>query len=77
MERGRNTFHGMPYEVWDVGDGHAIYIDFYKSETMAFLGDMDDDHAGMEVLGRWSGDATGGKAIRELGYEIEGDEHVN
>lgn len=28
---------------------------------------MTDWHA----LGAWSGDATGGKAIRDLGYEIE------
>lgn len=44
--RGNNIFHS-PYEVWDLGDGYSLYVDFY---------------------------ATGGKAIRELGYEIEGDE---
>jgi hypothetical protein len=46
VKRGRNIFHS-PYEVWDLGDGHSLYVDFY---------------------------ATGGKAIRELGYEIEEDE---
>lgn len=65
VERGRNSFHGGPYEIWDIGDGQGIYVDFCQNpqhtgrpETMAFL-----------VLGRWYEDATGGKAIRELGYE--------
>lgn len=47
VERGRNFFHGGTYEIWDVGGGAGVYVDFY---------------------------ATGGKAIRDLGYEIaEGD----
>lgn len=47
VKSGRNIFHSS-YEVWDLGDGYSIYVDFY---------------------------ATGGKAIRDLGYEIaEGDE---
>ena len=72
VECGINSVHGGPYEIWDIGDGRVIYVDFCNSpqhtgkpETMAFL-----------VLGRWDEDATGGKAMRELGYEpVEEDEN--
>lgn len=76
--RRLNYAHGGTSEIWDVGNGAGVYVDFNplpfwpaRPETMAFPYDMD----GREVtswreLGVWYEDATGGKAIRELGYEI-------
>lgn len=68
---------GGKYEIWDVGDGCGIYVDFNplpflpsKPETMAF--DLDlckGEVTSWKELGYWPYDATGGKAIRELGYE--------
>ena len=77
VERGCDNLHGGPCELWDVGGGRGIYVPprmlaTGEIETVAFPVDMarrivTDWHA----LGVWCGDATGGKAIRELGYEIE------
>lgn len=83
MERAPNTLNGGTFEVWDIGDGRGIYVDFNPctadtgvQETMAFPVDLRRhrlEHWG--GLGVWYGDATGGKAIRELGYEpVEDDE---
>lgn len=81
VDRRRNSRNGGTCEVWDIGDGCGIYVDFNprafltdEPETMAFPFDL----RGCEVtswrgLGVWYEDATGGKAIRELGYEpVEG-----
>ena len=64
------------------GYGCGIYVVYRvfatgEPETVAFPFDMVEHIAGTGVLGCWLGDATGGKAIRELGYEIEEDEHGN
>lgn len=81
VERGCNMLNGGPHEIWDVGCGCGIYVVYRvfatgEPETVAFPFDMVEHISGTEVLGHWLGDATGGKAIRELGYEIEGDEHA-
>lgn len=82
VERRRNTFHGGTSEIWDIGNGCGIYVDFNpcpfmssKPETMAFPFDLRDREVTSWIeLGVWYEDATGGKAIRELGYEpIEED----
>lgn len=79
IERGRNIISNAPYEVWDVGCGFDVCVvylvlDTGEPETLAFPYDRIEHLTGTGVLGCWSGDATGGKAIRELGYEpIEED----
>lgn len=72
--------HG--YEIWDIGNGRGIYVRFWrrpidtrKPETIALPLDL---HSRLvedwDKLGTWYEDATGGKAVRELGYEpIEED----
>ena len=74
--------NGGQHEIWDVGCWCGIYVVYRvfatgEPETVAFPFDMVEHIAGTGVLGCWLGDATGGKAIRELGYEIEEDEHGN
>ena len=77
VKRGRDITTGAPYEVWDLGDGRGIYVDFYESDSKAFPVDMGSLMVDGGELRSWPYDATGGKAIRELGYEPveEGDEH--
>ena len=82
VERGCNMLNGGPHEIWDVGCGCSIYVVYCvfatgDPETVAFPFDRVEHITGTGVLGCWPGDATGGKAIRELGYEIEEDEHGN
>lgn len=78
VERGRNELNGGPCETWDVGDGRGIYVDFNANicETMAFPYDLKRNRVkSWNELGVWYEDATGGKAIRELGYEpVEEDD---
>ena len=83
--RRLNQSHGGTCEIWDVGNGVGVYVDFSPCppdtgvpETMAFPYDMDDrEVTSWRELGVWYEDATGGKAIRELGYEpVEDDEHA-
>lgn len=77
VERRRNTFHGGPCELWDIGDGRGIFVDCReclhdtgKPKTMAFLADIRQNKINSwDPLGTWYEDATGGRAIRELGYE--------
>ena len=77
VERARNSRHGGPYEIWDVGNGVGVYVDFCdyapdtgEPETMAFPLDLRKNAVtSWTELGVWYEDATGGKAIRELGYE--------
>lgn len=77
VERGRNELNGGTYETWDIGDGRGIYVDFnaHICETMAFPLDLRKNAVtSWAEMGCWPSDATGGKAIRELGYEpIEED----
>ena len=81
VESGRNRILGGPHEVWDVGDGYVIIVDFWcpyfwAPDTMAAIYRRSSNYTdrGWRVLRHWPFDATGGKAIRELGYEIEEDE---
>lgn len=77
VERGANV-NGGTYEIWDIGDGRGIYVDFNPCpsdtgipETMAFPMDLHDNAVtSWSELGVWYEDATGGKAIRELGIEV-------
>ena len=79
VERGNNMLNGGPHEIWDVGGGADVYVVYRvyaagEAETVAYPFDMAEHVAKFEVLGCWLGNATGGKAIRELGYEpIEED----
>ena len=83
VRRYHNELNGGTSEIWDVGNEAGVYVDFNpcpfmpsKPETMAFPFDLRDrEVTSWRELGVWYEDATGGKAIRELGYEIvEGDE---
>lgn len=85
MERGPNTLNGGTFEVWDIGHGRGIYVDFNPCptgtgvpETMAFPIDLRNGEVTSWIEdGVWYEDATGGKAIRELGYEpVEEAQHV-
>ena len=77
VERGHNPRNGGTYEIWDIGDGCGIYVDFNPypwdtgiPETMAFPYDLRRKKVtSWAGLRSWPYDATGGKAIRELGYE--------
>ena len=69
VKRGRDIVTGVPYEVWGVGDGRGIYVDYYESDTKAFPVDMNRLMVDGEMIGSWPYNAIGGKAIRELGYE--------
>lgn len=87
MERGHNVNNGGSYEIWDVGNDVGVYVDFNPCpedtmvpETMAFPVDLRNwEVTSWREDGVWYEDATGGKAIRWLGYEpIEdggSDEH--
>lgn len=76
VKRGANI-HGGTYEIWDVGNDAGVYVDFNpspfdtgKPETMAFPLDLRELVVTSWIEdGVWYEDATGGKAIRELGYE--------
>lgn len=77
VERGHNDLNGGTYEIWDIGDGRGIYVDYNPCpadtevpETMAFPCYTRSCRVkSWGGLGVWYEDATGGKAVRELGYE--------
>lgn len=78
VKRGFDINTIVPYEIWDIGNGRGIYVDFYDSNSKilpyesgskAFPIDMSRLMVDGEELGSWPHDALGGKAIRELGYE--------
>lgn len=78
VKRGFDINTIVPYEIWDIGNGRGIYVDFYDSNSKtlpyelgskAFPVDMSRLMVDGEELGSWPHDALGGKAIRELGYE--------
>lgn len=82
LVKRRANDSGGTYEIWDVGNECGIYVDFNpctflpsRPETMAFPYDLcDREVTSWRELDVWYEDATGGKAIRELGYEpIEED----
>lgn len=71
MHRDENPCHGTT-EWWKTEDDNIIYVDFNADirETMAFPYDMQHDRMkSWNELGVWHKDTTGGKAMRELGYE--------
>lgn len=83
VERRRNPVNGGTYEIWDIGDGNGIYVDFNPypfdtgiPETMAFPYDLRRMKVtDWDELDTWFYDATGGEAMRDLGYEpVEDDE---
>ena len=83
VERRHNSYHGGTYEIWDIGNECGIYVDFNPRaflpsgpETMAFPYDLiSHEVMSWNSLDVWYEDATGGKAIREMGFEpVEGDE---
>ena len=77
VKRARNSFHGGTYEIWDVGNDVGVYVDFCpcapdtdEPETEAFPVDLGDwSVVTWAELGYWPFDATGGRAISDLGYE--------
>jgi len=77
IKRGKNNRNGGTYEIWDADGKWGVYVDFNPSptdtgvpETMAFSLDIPElEVTDWEELAVWYEDATGGKAIRELGYE--------
>lgn len=80
VRRYHNELNGGTSEIWDVGNDAGVYVDFgpMVQETMAFPFDLSKNTVTSWIgIGVWYEDATGGKAIRELGYEIEEDGHGN
>ena len=74
VERNQNERNGGTYEIWNIGHDVGLYVDFNPCpvdtmvpETMALS---------WHEEGVWYEDATGGKAVCELGYESieDGDE---
>lgn len=74
---GSNPSNGGTFEKWDVGGGAGLYVDFcpypydtMQPETMAFPYDVEKDKiVSWTELRMWDHDATGGEAMRDLGYE--------
>lgn len=85
IKRGKNYRNGGTYEIWDADGKRGIYVDFNPSpvdtgipETMAFSLDIPElEVTDWAELAVWYEDATGGKAIRELGYEPVEDGDTN
>ena len=79
MSREEDPYHGIT-EIWQAEDGEAIYVDYnvHISETMAFPYDTRRDKVtSWTEIGVWRRDMTGGRAMRELGYEpVEIDERL-
>lgn len=77
LVKRRANDSGGTYEVWDVGNECGIYVDFNpctflpsRPETIAFQYDLESNTVtSWRGIGTWYEDATGGKAIRVLGYE--------
>lgn len=69
VKRGLDMTNGVPYEVWDVGDGRGVYVDYFASSSKAFPVDMNRLMVDGEEIRSWPHDALGGEAIRDLGYE--------
>lgn len=85
IKRGKNDRNGGTYEIWDADGKWGVYVDFNPSptdtgvpETMAFSLDIPElEVTDWAELAVWYEDATGGKAIRELGYEPVEDGDTN
>lgn len=78
MHRDDYPGHGTT-EWWKTEDGNIFYVDFNSNirETTALPYDMEHDRmVSWGELGTWHRDMTGGKAMREMGYEpVEEAEH--
>lgn len=71
MHRDDYPGHGTT-EWWKTEDNNVLKVDFnaYVRETDVFHDDMKRDRVEHWIpLGIWHKDMTGGKAMRELGYE--------
>ncbi len=85
IKRGTNDRNGGMYEIWDADGKWGLYVDFNPSptdtgvpETMAFSLDIPElEVTDWAELAVWYEDATGGKAVRELGYEPVEDGDTN
>lgn len=82
--RFHNELNDSTSEIWGIGDGCGIYVDFNtcpffsrKPGTRAFPYSLSENAVtSWQELGYWHYDATGGKAMQELGYEpVEEAEH--
>lgn len=69
VKRGFDIYNGVPYEVWDVGEGRGVYVDYFAFSSKAFPVDMNSLMVDGEEMRSWPHDALGGEAIRDLGYE--------
>lgn len=69
VKRGLDITNGVPYEIWDVGDGRGIYVDYFAFSSKAFPVDMNRLMVDGKEIHSWQHDALGGEAIRDLGYE--------
>ena len=69
VKRGFDINNGVPYEVWDVGEGRGVYVDYFAFSSKAFPVDMNSLMVDWEEMRSWPHDALGGEAIRDLGYE--------
>lgn len=76
MHRDENPGHGVT-EWWKTEDDNILYVEFRADmcATIVFPYDMKRDRVkSWNNLGVWHKDMTGGRAMRELGYEpVEGD----
>ena len=69
MSREEDPYHGIT-EIWQAEDGKAFYVDFnaYICQTMVFPYDLKLDLV-KNWLELWHRNMTGGRAMRELGYD--------
>lgn len=71
MHRDVNPVYGIT-EWWKTEDDNILYVEFRADmcATMAFPYDIERDRVkSWNELGVWHKDMTGGKAMRDLGYE--------
>jgi hypothetical protein len=71
MNRDVNHPYGV-YEWWQAENGEIfqVYFDDQIGKTIVLPYDMEHDRVEIwKTLGVWHKDMTGGRAIRELGYE--------
>lgn len=71
MDRDVNPAYGV-FEWWKVSDGRIFEVDFnvHVRQTMVYPYDTEHDRVEHWIpLGVWHEDMTGGRAMRELGYE--------
>lgn len=78
MNRDVAPAYGV-YEWWKTENEEIfqVYFDAQIGKTIVLPYDMEHDRVEIwKTRGVWHKDMTGGRAMRELGYEpVEGDEH--